>query len=174
MVPAMARKLPCRARWPRRACRSPRPRQRRAGAARRGSCRAPCRGTPRRGARSGVSGSPSRTVQSRSGSAASARSRRPASGAVSRRAARGSVPRKRAERGRTSTPMRAACARYAWRQPMAVIRSWTTGADAARANPFADCTTEIAMPRRWTYQRESSGTKTTRPRQLAPIVITNP
>jgi hypothetical protein len=44
----------------------------------------------------------------------------------------------------------------------------------ARANPFADCTIEIAMPRRCTNHRERRGTNTTRPRKFAPTVITRP
>ena len=49
-----------------------------------------------------------------------------------------------------------------------------TGAENARANPLADCTTDTAMPRLRTKYRDSSGTNTTRPRQLAPSVITTP
>ena len=49
-----------------------------------------------------------------------------------------------------------------------------TGAENARANPFADCTTDTAMPRLRTKYRDSSGTNTTSPRQFAPSVITTP
>ncbi len=57
---------------------------------------------------------------------------------------------------------------------MPEIDSWTSGAEAARPNPLADWTIEIAMPRRRSNRRDSKGTKTTRPRQFAPIVITMP
>ncbi len=70
--------------------------------------------------------------------------------------------------------MKPACTRKVSRQPMPLISNCTTGAEIARAKPLADCTIEIAMPRRRTNRRESSGTKTTRPKQLAPIVITIP
>ena len=49
-----------------------------------------------------------------------------------------------------------------------------TGAENARANPLADCTTDTAMPRLRTKYRDSSGTNTTSPRQFAPSVITTP
>jgi len=68
----------------------------------------------------------------------------------------------------------AARARYERRQPIADIRSCTTGADAARPKPLADCTIEMASPRRRTNQRERIGTETTRPRQFDPSVITRP
>jgi hypothetical protein len=40
--------------------------------------------------------------------------------------------------------------------------------------PFADCTMATAMPRLRTKRRDRIGTKTTRPRQFAPSVITTP
>ena len=49
-----------------------------------------------------------------------------------------------------------------------------TGAENARAKPLADCTTDTAMPRLRTKYRDSNGTNTTRPRQLAPNVMTIP
>ena len=70
--------------------------------------------------------------------------------------------------------MNPACTRKVWRQPSDEIESCTSGADSARAKPLADWTIEIAMPRRRTNRRDSSGTKTTSPRQLAPIVMTIP
>ena len=48
------------------------------------------------------------------------------------------------------------------------------GAEIPRAMPFADCTIEIAMPRRRTKCRDSSGTNATKPRQFAPNVMTIP
>src|SRR5205823_5945237 len=48
------------------------------------------------------------------------------------------------------------------------------GAEIPRAMPFADCKIEIAMPRLRMKCRDSIGTNTTRPRQLAPIVMTTP
>ena len=70
--------------------------------------------------------------------------------------------------------MNTPCHRYAPRQPSPEIISVATGAENARAKPFADCTTETAMPRLRTKCRDSSGTKTTRPRQFAPSVMTTP
>ncbi len=70
--------------------------------------------------------------------------------------------------------MKAAWTRNVWRQPIVEIISCTNGAEAARPKPLADWTIEIAMPRRRTKWRESNGTKTTSPRQLAPIVMTIP
>jgi hypothetical protein len=70
--------------------------------------------------------------------------------------------------------MNAACAQKVSRQPIAEIDSWTSGAEAARPKPLADWTIEIAMPRRHTKWCDSNGTKTTSPRQFAPIVMTMP
>jgi hypothetical protein len=86
----------------------------------------------------------------------------------------GPPDRKNPASGRATTAINAACVRYARRQPMEEIRSWASRADAARPNPFADWTMEIASPRRRTNRCESSGTKTTSPRQFAPRVITSP
>jgi hypothetical protein len=76
--------------------------------------------------------------------------------------------------GITAAAIAAARARYERRQPIEEIRSWATGADVARPKPLADCTIEIASPRRCTNQRERIGTETTRPRQFDPSVITRP
>ena len=70
--------------------------------------------------------------------------------------------------------MKAPCARYAPRQPKPEIISVAIGAENARAKPFADWTTETAMPRLRTKCLDRSGTKTTRPRQFAPSVMTTP
>ena len=76
--------------------------------------------------------------------------------------------------GITAAAIIAARARYERRQPIEEIRSCTIGADAARPKPLADCTIEMASPRRRTNQRERIGTETTRPRQFDPSVITRP
>ena len=76
--------------------------------------------------------------------------------------------------GRNAAAMNPPSARYAPRQPKPGDQDLGQGAENARANPFADCTTATAMPRLRTKRRDRIGTNTTNPRQFAPSVITTP
>ena len=70
--------------------------------------------------------------------------------------------------------MNTASTRYERRQPTVVMRYCTTGTEAARPKPLAACTIDSTSPRLWTNAREIIGVSTTRPRQLAPTVMTTP
>jgi len=82
--------------------------------------------------------------------------------------------RNAAASGRIIAASRPASTSRVGRQPIVSMPSWAAGADTARAPPLPDCRTEIAAPRRRSNRRDSNGTNTSRPRQLAPTVMTTP